>query len=327
MDFQEQVSLYVKRIDDLSDKLLTEEATKTALILPFFSMMGYDVFNPNEFVPEFTADVGIKKGEKVDYAICINNEPAILIEAKSINTKLKKQASQLYRYFSTTKAKFAILTNGRYYKFYTDLDEENKMDEHPFLDIDMLNIRDSQLVELKKFTKAMFDVNTILNIASEMKYLNEFKSIFKDELENPSDEFTRFFLKDVYTGVKTKNIVDKFKPLLKKALNSYILETMSKKVSGVFIEEQEEISEQKTMYDEIVEAVRYLDLQYELYENGYRFYKINKTNWIFTFKKYKGKYQVFLPIGNVYCSRHYAETLDEFNKYLNAIEKRVYRFK
>ena len=144
MDFQEQVSLYVKRIDDLSDKLLTEEATKTALILPFFSMMGYDVFNPNEFVPEFTADVGIKKGEKVDYAICINNEPAILIEAKSINTKLKKQASQLYRYFSTTKAKFAILTNGRYYKFYTDLDEENKMDEHPFLDIDMLNIRESQ---------------------------------------------------------------------------------------------------------------------------------------------------------------------------------------
>ena len=50
--------------------LLTEEAAKTALVMPFIQALGYDVFNPSEVIPEYTADVGTKKGEKVDYAIC-----------------------------------------------------------------------------------------------------------------------------------------------------------------------------------------------------------------------------------------------------------------
>lgn len=116
----------------------TEEATKTAVIMPFFAMLGYDVFNPQEFVPEFTADVGIKKGEKVDYAIVKDGTPVILIECKSITENLERHDSQLFRYFGTSEAKFAILTNGLQYRFYTDLDNANKMDEDPFLTINIL---------------------------------------------------------------------------------------------------------------------------------------------------------------------------------------------
>ena len=126
MDFIDKLKQFSKRVESLKDNIQTEEATKTSLIMPFFSLLGYDVFNPDEFIPEFTADVGIKKGEKVDYAILQDGKPVILIEAKWIGEKLEKHDSQLFRYFATCKAKFAILTNGQYYRFYTDLEEPNR---------------------------------------------------------------------------------------------------------------------------------------------------------------------------------------------------------
>ena len=117
MDFVDQLKQFSKRVETMRETVQTEEATKTAIIMPFFAMLGYDVFNPLEFVPEFTADVGIKKGEKVDYAIIKDGEPVILIECKSISEKLEKHDSQLFRYFGTTSAKFAILTRGIMYRF------------------------------------------------------------------------------------------------------------------------------------------------------------------------------------------------------------------
>ena len=104
MDFIDQLKQFAKRAESLKDTVETEEATKTALIMPFFSMLGYDVFNPQEFVPEFTADVGIKKGEKVDYAIVKDGSPVILVECKASSESLDKHDSQLFRYFGTTTA-------------------------------------------------------------------------------------------------------------------------------------------------------------------------------------------------------------------------------
>ena len=208
MDFIDQLKQFSKRVESMKDSLQTEEATKTALIMPFFSMLGYDVFNPQEFVPEFTADVGIKKGEKVDYAIMQDGEPVILIECKSISENLDRHDSQLFRYFGTTTAKFAILTNGQFYRFYTDLDNPNKMDEDPFLTVNILDIRDNQVPELKKFCK----------------------SVFTEQLNEPSDEFIRFFLQGCYSAPKTQTVLEKFRPVLRKALNDYISETMNDKI-------------------------------------------------------------------------------------------------
>ncbi len=230
MDFIDALRQFSKRVDGLKDNLATEEATKNALIMPFFSMLGYDVFNPDEFMPEFTADVGIKKGEKVDYAILNNGEPVILIECKWVKEPLAKHDSQLFRYFGTSKAKFAILTNGIIYRFYTDLEEPNKMDEKPFLEINILDIKETQVAELKKFHKSAFNIDEICNTASQLKYTNEFKNVFAKDLQSPSDDLVKHFLSAVYSGTKTQNIIEKFRPIVKTSLNQFITEMMNDKI-------------------------------------------------------------------------------------------------
>lgn len=170
MDFTEEIKQFAQRIITMTPSITNEESTKMSMIIPFFQLLGYDVFNPSEFYPEYTADVGIKKGEKVDYAVLNNGTPEILIECKWCGESLTKHDSQLFRYFATCPAKFAILTNGLCYKFYTDLDEANKMDMTPFLEIDMTNLRDTSVNALKKFCKDSFDKDSIFSVASELKY-------------------------------------------------------------------------------------------------------------------------------------------------------------
>lgn len=232
MEFVDSLKQFSKRVASLKDSIQTEEATKTSIIMPFFSLLGYDVFDPTEFVPEFTADVGIKKGEKVDYAIMKDGKPMILIEAKWAGEKLDRHDSQLFRYFGTTSAKFAILTNGVVYRFYTDLDEPNKMDTKPFLEINILNLKASQVAELEKFQKCNFDIDGITSTASELKYTTEIQLRFASELEQPSDDFLRFFLNQVYAGTKTQAVMERFRPTVKKALNDYINELMNDKIKS-----------------------------------------------------------------------------------------------
>lgn len=255
MDFIDQLRQFSKRVEQLKDHITTEEATKTSIIMPFFQLLGYDVFNPSEFIPEYTADVGIKKGEKVDYAILKNGDPIILIEAKWCGEALEKHDSQLFRYFGTTKAKFAILTNGIDYRFYTDLDEPNKMDPKPFLEFSMLDVKDSIVSELKKFQKANFDMETILNSASELKYSNLIRQFMAKELASPSDSFVSYILGEVYTGRKTQNVIEKFKEVVKKSLNNYINELMSDRFKLAMEKPENEQPQQK-----VEQAVEIVDL-------------------------------------------------------------------
>ena len=223
MEFEEKLKEFIERIKKIKDSINTEEATKTSLIMPFFSLLDYDVFNPNEFIPEYVADVGIKRGEKVDYAIVLNNNVSILIEAKSVNENLDKYSSQLFRYFGTSTAKVAILTNGITYKFYTDLDETNRMDTIPFLEINLLNLKNNDITELKKFIKSNFDIDIITANASNLKYAKSIEKVLSDEFNNPSDEFVKLILnKGVYDGVKTQNVLDKYKSVVRKSISRYI---------------------------------------------------------------------------------------------------------
>lgn len=232
MDFIDELKQFSSRIEKIRDQLKTEEATKTSLILPFFQMLGYDIFNPNEFIPEFTADTGIKKGEKVDYAIMIDNKPLILVEAKWCGDTLNNHDSQLFRYFVTTPAKFAILTNGITYRIYTDLEEPNKMDETPFLEFNLLDIRETVVPEIKKFHKSNFDLDTIFNTASELKYSNIIKQLISQQLSSPTDNFVNYILSEVYTGRRTQNVVDKFRYISKKSLNQFINELMNDRIKS-----------------------------------------------------------------------------------------------
>ncbi|WP_371025368.1 type I restriction endonuclease [Paraclostridium ghonii] len=243
MDFVDRIKQFSKRIDMVKERLATEEATKTALIMPFFNLLDYDVFNPIEFVPEFVADVGIKKGEKVDYAIINDGKPVILIEAKPVDDDLTKHDAQLFRYFTGTEAKFAVLTNGIIYKFFTDLEEPNKMDEKPFLEVDLLDLNDTKVTELKKFTKDNFDIDTIFNTASELKYTNLIKKRLTEQLNYPTDEFVRFIIGDFYSGVKTSNVVEKFRPIVKKSMQQFVNDFMNDKIKTILNNNEEESTE------------------------------------------------------------------------------------
>lgn len=197
------------RIENFGKTITTEEAVKTSVVLPFLQGLGYDVFNPSEVVPEFTADTIGKKGEKVDYAILREDEVTILIECKSLNTELsEKHLAQLYRYFTVTSARFAILTNGRIYKFYSDLTEPHRLDKRPFFTFDMLDFNESSLDELAKFTKSSFDVANILAQAERLKFVAAIKPILSELMANPSDDFVKMIASQVHEGRLIQSVKD-----------------------------------------------------------------------------------------------------------------------
>jgi hypothetical protein len=242
MDFKDQIKQLGERVIKLKDQIQTEEATKNALIMPFIQTLGYDVFNPSEVVPEYVADIGLKKGEKVDYAILRDSQVSILIECKHWAQKLDIHDNQLLRYFHTSKAKFAILTNGIYYKFYTDLVEPNIMDEKPFLEFDLTEIKDSQIEELKKFHKSYFDVANIINSASDLKYTTEIKNILTTEFKSPSEEFVKFFAQKVYPKKITANVLFQFSDLVKKSIQHVISDQITDRLKSAIDQEKQEVA-------------------------------------------------------------------------------------
>lgn len=246
MDFKDQIKLLAQRVTNLKDQVLTEEATKNAFIMPFIRELGYDVFNPNEVTPELVADIGIKQGEKIDYAILREGEPIILIECKHHGTPLNvNNASQLYRYFHTTKAKFSILTNGIEYRFYTDLNETNKMDDKPFFVFKITEIKDNQIEELKKFHKAYYDFDNIVNTASDLKYTNELRTLLSAEFANPSPDFVRHFAKQVFPSIVTAKVLDQFTHLIKKSIQQNISDLITERLKTALTKEDEVNKEQE----------------------------------------------------------------------------------
>lgn len=232
MAFSDGLAGLAKKIRDTRHSVLTEEATKNAFIMPFIStVLGYDVFDPSEVVPEFTADVGVKKGEKVDYAIFKDGAVQILMECKKIGDPLDlRYASQLFRYFSVTSARVAILTNGQQYHVYTDGDLPNRMDEKPFLIFDLLDIDRTLVPEIQKFSKESFDIDSVVNAAEELKYIGGIRRIIASEVKEPSEEWVRFFVNRIYEGRTTQRVLEQFRPLVAKALNQYIGDSVNSRL-------------------------------------------------------------------------------------------------
>ncbi|MGP8049971.1 MAG: DUF4268 domain-containing protein [Desulfobaccales bacterium] len=235
MDFAEQVRQLIVLLNKNKDYVSTEEATKSAMVLPFLQVLGYNIFDPTELIPEFTADIGTKKGEKVDYAVAINNQPAVLIEVKSARTNLDAQSmNQLLRYFGVTEAKIAILTNGIQYQFFSDLGKTNIMDTNAFLIVDLVqSIRDSEIAEIKKYHKDYFNREKILSAAIELKYTSELKRYFKRQFKEAEEEFLRFFIKKTsFEGVVTKLQFERLSPIVSAAFKQYVNEVVSDTLKG-----------------------------------------------------------------------------------------------
>ncbi len=243
MDFKDQVKQLADRVAKMKDRISTEEATKNAFIMPFIQCLGYDVFNPLEVVAEFVADIGIKKGEKVDYAILKDDNPIILIECKHWSENLDPHNSQLFRYFHTTCAKFGILTNGIVYRFYTDLVEPNKMDEKPFFEFQIEDMKDVQIEKLKEFHKSYFNLDSIINTASELKLMSELRTVILKEISEPSDEFTRFFAKLVYPSIVTPKVLEQFRGLVKRSFHQYVNDAINERLKSALATDQQKQEE------------------------------------------------------------------------------------
>jgi hypothetical protein len=235
MDLIDRLRDLAARIPKLQqDNLVkTEEGTKNALVMPFINALGYDVFNPMEVTPELVADVGTKKGEKVDYAIMRDGKPIILFECKGFGVDLNKvHESQLFRYFSVTPARFGILTNGVQYRFYSDLTSPNKMDEAPFFSFDLASFTDVHVETLKRFTKSAFDETSNINVASGLKYRSGIRSYIETLFGEPSDSFVRFVVKEskVYESIVTQSVVAEFTGIIRESIRAYISDQVDRRL-------------------------------------------------------------------------------------------------
>lgn len=233
MDLGTRILELQKRTIEHREVLLTEEAAKTALVMPFLQSLGYDVFNPSEVVPEFTADVGTKKGEKVDYAICNSGKVTILIECKPSSAELNiNHAAQLFRYFSVTDARLAVLTNGVNYQFYSDVEKPNKMDDKPFFTFSMDAIKPTDIKTLEKFAKLNFDIEKIVQEAGNLKVQSLLRKEIEKEFAEPSEEFIRLLAGRVYPGRLTPVVKDTIGRMLGSTINLIIRDLVTDRLSN-----------------------------------------------------------------------------------------------
>ena len=227
------------------DLLETEAIAKTSLIMLFIKALGYDGTDPREVVPEFTADVGVKQGEKVDYAIIINGSPMIIFECKKVSDPLDvSRVSQLIRYFNNTDAEVGVLTNGVVYKFFSDLDKENIMDETPFLVIDLSKPGTRDFDVLDMFSKGAFDPEAIKSLAASMKYMRGIKDYLAKSYNQPDEDFVGLVARKMLpSGTNlTQQRREQFEELTKRAFGEFVsdqISNMLRRVQAINIEPDE----------------------------------------------------------------------------------------
>lgn len=224
-----------QRVNGLKDQIQTEEATKTAFVMPFIQILGYDIFNPTEVIPEFIADIGTKKGEKVDFVIKKDDEHILIIECKNWKENADAHNSQLHRYYHVSKARFGVLTNGITYNFYTDLEKPNIMDEKPFLTINLDDLKDNSIKVLESFTKSGYNLESILDSAEALKYIKAIRKEFEKEIENPSDELVKMLVSRFFERPLIASRMVGFKEYTKRALNISISESISSRLKSALV--------------------------------------------------------------------------------------------
>lgn len=256
-----------QRVDSLKDQINTEEATKNAFVMPFIQILGFDIFNPTEVIPEFICDIGTKKGEKIDYVIKKDGEPILIIECKHWKENVDAHNSQLHRYYHVSKSRFGVLTNGHTYNFYADLEKPNIMDEKPFFTLDLSNISDSSLKILENFTKNSYNLENILDSAEALKYIKAIRNEFEKELQNPSDEIVKLLVNKFFNKPLTATRLATFKEYTKKAFSSSINESINfrlKNALNITETVPSKATEQITAIDDNIETPKFITTEEEI---------------------------------------------------------------
>ncbi len=257
-----------QRVDALKDQINTEEATKNAFVMPFIQILGYDIFNPIEVIPEYICDIGTKKGEKIDYVIKKDNEPILIIECKHWKEKADAHNSQLHRYYHVSGSRFGVLTNGHIYNFYTDLEKPNIMDEKPFFTLDLNNLKDSAIKILVNFTKGGYNLENLLDSAEAMKYIKAIRAEYERELAEPSDELVKLLVNRFFDKPVTAQRLVAFREYTKRALTSSLNDSINSRLKSALniheVSPKENAEVETPSVDEPNEAPKFITTQEEI---------------------------------------------------------------
>ena len=241
MGFIEDLAALTATIRQRIGVVKTEEATKMSLIVPMLQTWGYDPFNPLEVTPEYTADVGTKQKEKVDYAILRDGEPIILIECKPAGMPLEKHGSQLFRYFSVCPAKIGILTNGTEYRFYSDTEAENRMDLVPFLTVNLLDLKPGQENQLAKFCRDQFDMDALMPSIQALAERKQLQDAIARAFDDPPEELVKYFIRQVHDGPIQAKVLERYTPMVRDGLRSYFNDRVNARLQNAISEEPEDM--------------------------------------------------------------------------------------
>ncbi len=147
-------------------------------------------------------------------------------------------AGQLFRYFHVTSARFGVLTNGLVYRFFTDLEQPNKMDEKPFFEFNILDFKERDVEELRKFAKAAFDLDTILTTANDLKYTRAIQNRLAQWMTSPSEEFVRLVSSELLGSKRfTPAAKDQFTLITKRAFEQLVGERINERLKGAMTPE------------------------------------------------------------------------------------------
>lgn len=316
------------RISSIKSKVKNEEATKQSMILPLLSILGYDIFNPDEVEPEVSCDIA-GKGDRIDYVICRGGNPQILIECKDWRQNLDAHINQLRKYFVASEARFAILTNGIKYLFFSDHDKANIMDQKPFYALDMESISDSDIDFIAGLSKESFNSMQLLAQSQDIKYRSAILRNLKKEFSNPSKGFVSILTSDFYHGKLHDSIYNKFSTIIKDCLRADLKDNFI--CNDKIIEESEGIDEKPSEY--IVEEQRIIDMvkgwlsKYETDEfkihitklsDGYIRFAYNSRWWNICRIKYRPYWEwkicvkIFPEAISENCTIREYKTLDDF---------------
>lgn len=226
MDFKERLLKHVEHVKNVGQHCDSEETTKQALILPVLDILGFSPYDPTKVKAEYGADVpGVKVNERVDYALFCGGVPVMFIEAKGYRENLTNHAPQLARYFNATpEVTIAAITNGKEWRFFTDLNDKNVMDKEPFLTVDFFNLIPSDPDQFSRFRHDKFQPDALRTLAEESVFLSAFKEAVKKSVLECDIDFVRHIVsKSTIQRTLTAKFIESITPIVKQA----VAQTMS----------------------------------------------------------------------------------------------------
>lgn len=234
-NFINRLRSHIEHVKKVGGHCTTEETTKQALILPLLDILGFSPYDPTKVLAEFAADFpGVKSTERVDYARHCNGQPVMFIEAKPYVANLTNHAPQLSRYFnSSLGVTIGAITNGKEWRFFTDLINPNVMDDKPFLTVDFTKNKAEDLTQLAEFKHDNFHVEKLRFFAEENQYIQQFKTVIKRSINEVDIDFVRYVAQQasIPRQLNTK-FLESIQPFVKQAVEQPISDTVVKGLSS-----------------------------------------------------------------------------------------------